>query len=103
MPNRKKPTGTSKIATRITPSTEEMLIKAVRQSLREYGTIVPPKEALYAVQTKTCPHCDPEGKHPMPILSAFGLRKTKQGMRPQPWCRSCRNSKDSHPTRYTGS
>lgn len=76
--------------------THEDLLAAAAASLKKYGTLVPPREKLYPEMMRECPHCQTT----KPIMTGFGLRKTASGMRPQPWCRECRNGKDSHPTRY---
>ena len=45
---------------------------------------------------RKCPHCGRIGK----TATLFGTRKLRDGTtRPQSWCRICRASTDSHPTR----
>lgn len=74
---------------------EEMLLDIARASLKQFGTIVPPKEALYAVMEADCPHC---GHHGL-IATDFGFKKWKGGVKPQSWCKWCRSGVDSHPGR----
>lgn len=98
------------LARKISPEEEEAQIAFARESLRTFGTIMPPKEAMYVLMKATCPHCDPEGKNPRSIATEFGFKKyrsnpkdpTTETIRPQSWCRDCRNGKDSHPTRNKG-
>lgn len=79
-------------------------LEEARRNLEQFGTIHPPKEAAYMTQTATCFHCGKEKK----IASEFGLKTQWRGkkgnkyktVRPQSWCRECRNSKDSHPARF---
>lgn len=89
---------------RVSRELEDILIEQARQSLREYGTLLPPKEALYTNMSAVCPHCGEEKK----IATEFGFKKYKSNpkdpncpetIRPQSWCRECRNGKDAHPTR----
>jgi hypothetical protein len=81
--------------------TKAEVMKQVAKNLELYGTPVPPYEAVLMTGKKTCPGCDPEGKHLRPIMKDFGLTKDAKGKtRPQSRCRTCRNSKESHPTRY---
>lgn len=81
---------------KVTPTEERMLLDAAKESLRQFGTLVPPKEALYTVMNQICPHCGFEGS----IATEFGFKKLKNGsIKPQSWCRRCRSSPDSHPTR----
>lgn len=85
-----------------TPDQEEMLLDMVRASLKQYGTIVPPREAFYATATAVCPHCDPKGEDPRPIVTDFGFKTLANGdIKPQSWCKKCRNSRDSHPKRFS--
>lgn len=79
----------------------EQLLEAARMSLETYGTIVPPREELLPILKKKCPHCGvtksivaEEGNDDFGIVMQYGQQ------RPQAWCRRCRNSKDSHPTRF---
>lgn len=89
---------------KISKADEDREIEEARKNLRLYGTVSPPKEALYATQTAVCTHCGEEKK----IASEFGLKTQWRGkkgnkyktVRPQSWCRECRNSKDSHPARF---
>lgn len=76
--------------------THEELLAAAAASLKKYGTLVPPREALLTEMPRQCPHC----KEWKPIATGFGLRNTPSGLRSQTWCRDCKNSKDGHPTRF---
>jgi hypothetical protein len=78
----------------------QTMLKMAEASLRTYGTMVPPREVFYVTGSKTCPHCDPKGKNPRPIVTDFGLKKGPKGeMKPHSWCLRCRSSPDAHPTR----
>lgn len=80
----------------LTAEETETLLEMAKASLQTYGTLVPPKEALYGVMTAVCPHCGQEKS----LTADFGLKRLKSGkLKPQSWCRQCRNSPDSHPTR----
>lgn len=41
---------------------------------------------------KFCPHCETNKK----VIPDFGVRTTRAGVRPQPWCRQCRNEANYH-------
>lgn len=76
--------------------THEDIVKAVAASLKVYGTLVPPPEAVMHTMLRKCPRCT-EVKA---VASGFGVRKERNGtVAPQIWCRACRNSAASHPTR----
>lgn len=77
----------------------QTLLKMAEASLRQYGEIVPPKEVFYVTGEQECPHCG-ETKS---IATEFGFKRSKGGeVSPQSWCRTCRNSPDSHPGRVGG-
>ncbi|GAC1590843.1 MAG: hypothetical protein NVS3B25_09690 [Hymenobacter sp.] len=46
--------------------------------------------------TKVCPHCDKEKQ----VARDFGYTTKRGEVIAQPWCRVCRGSRESHPTRY---
>lgn len=74
---------------------EEMLLAVAKASLQQFGTLVPPKEALYGVLEAECPQCGHKGK----VATDFGFKTYKGVVKPQSWCRWCRNSPRSHPGR----
>lgn len=79
---------------------EDEIIEKARESLRMYGTVVPPQDVQLMTQEAECPHCHRTGL--IPIMFGFKKYKNAAGedeIRPQSWCRDCRNGKDSHPTR----
>lgn len=81
---------------RFTKAQEDQLLEMARASLRQYGSLVPPKDALYSVMRQVCPHCGEEKQ----VATEFGFKKLRNGrIKPQSWCRACRNGPDSHPTR----
>jgi hypothetical protein len=92
---RRKPTALAEHARKLNKPTIEKLLEAVRASLETYGTVAPPREALFALEMKLCPHCGDT----KPVMRGFGLKTYKGVTRPQSWCHSCRNSMDSHPAR----
>ncbi len=80
----------------LTPEETDLLLQLARASLERYGTILPPKEELYKTANAECPKCG----HVGPLPEDFGFRQLRNGdLRPQSWCRKCRNSAISHPTR----
>jgi hypothetical protein len=46
-------------------------------------------------QLATCPHC----QHTGPVQDDFGYRVIRGASVRQSWCRACRASPDSHPSR----
>jgi hypothetical protein len=85
---------------KISQKEEDILLEMAKASLRQYGTVLPPKEVLYATMDAECPHCGKVGK----IATEFGFKKHRNAagveeLKPQSWCRDCRGGKDSHPGR----
>jgi hypothetical protein len=77
----------------------QKLLQIAEMSLRTYGEMVPPKEVFYVTGSQVCPHCGEEKQ----IATEFGFKRLKDGsVKPQSWCRRCRNSPDSHPGRSKG-
>lgn len=75
----------------------EDVAQAMVQSMKTYGTIVPPADKLFEMMTKRCPHC----KETKAVKAHFGVTTQANGnKRVQGWCNACRKSPDSHPTRY---
>ncbi len=84
---------------RIKLTDKEILLnlEEARKNLELFGTVEPPVEALWATQEMKCPHCK-EWKN---VAREFGFRRrTSDGRQvPQAWCKACKNSPASHPSR----
>jgi hypothetical protein len=76
-------------------SREEQMLEAAKANLLRYGTLTPPPEALIELQVHVCPRCGHEG----PVKKDFGTKVVRGVTRIQSWCRECRNSTASHPSR----
>lgn len=75
----------------------DLALQVAKWSLKKFGTVEPPKEALYAMMDAECPHCH----RVKPIADGFGFKRRPSDGKlvPQSWCNDCRSGKDSHPTR----
>ncbi len=85
-------------------SNTDLLLMIARESLTRFGTALPPstlpapKQAVRIDWTKEiheCPHCGAVGT----VAVLFGIRVYRGVERKQSWCKTCRASEDSHPSR----
>lgn len=78
-------------------SKEEQLLEIAKANIERYRSLTPPPEVVLQTLNATCPKCGHEG----PVAKDFGTKRGADGkVRAQSWCRSCRNSKNSHPSRF---
>lgn len=78
---------------------KEALDKALEryEAKNKDGNVLGPDDPIWNVTERKCPHC----KETKTVGVDFGVRLLRGKWRSQGWCRSCRNGKDSHPTRYS--
>ena len=78
-------------------SREDQLLKVAEANLKTYGSIEPPREVIMWAQKHTCTRCGRQGD-----VSLFGMKNDKRNGKTyiQNWCRQCRSSNASHPTRF---
>lgn len=70
-----------------------LLVQAVKVALAEQASAPPD----WTVVRAECPRCGHVGT----VKQSFGVKRVASGEeRAQSWCRRCRNSSASHPTRF---